>query len=263
MRSATLALACALVSGVCAAQADEPKVDSSKRAAAPMLFELRTYTAEPGKLEALHARFRDHTVKLFEKHGMVNLIYGTPAGTPDTLIYLLAHKDKAAAEKSWAAFRNDPEWQAAYKKSHENGPLVKKAESVYFTPTDYSPVTTGEFRKSKGEPRLFELRIYKTNEGKLPNLNARFRDHTLKLFEKHGITNDVYGIPTDEKTRNDTLVYFIIHADKAAADKSWAAFRADPEWKEARAASEKDGKILVENGVKNWYLTPTDYSPVK
>ncbi|MCC7425051.1 MAG: NIPSNAP family protein [Planctomycetaceae bacterium] len=263
MRCASIVFFGLVFLGLANVRSEDTSASSGKQS--PMLFELRTYTAEPGKLNDLHARFRDHTIRLFEKHGMVNLVYGVPADTPDTLVYLLAHKDRESAEKSWAAFRNDPEWQAAYKKSHENGPLVKKAEAVYFTPTDYSPVKAATKAKSKpeGEPRLYELRIYTTNEGKLANLNARFRDHTIKLFEKHGMKNDVYGVPTEEKTKDNTLVYFVIHKDKAAADKSWADFQNDPDWKAARDASEKDGKILVPGGVKRWYLTPTDYSPVK
>lgn len=264
MRSASIAVAGVLLLGAVSLQAEDSKPATPKDSA-PMLFELRIYTAEPGKLNDLHARFRDHTIRLFEKHGMTNLVYGVPADTPDTLIYLLAHKDRPSADKSWAAFRNDPEWQAAFKKSHENGPLVKKAESVYFSPTDYSPVKAAVKQKAskEAEPRLFELRIYTTNEGKLADLNTRFRNHSMKLFEKHGMTNDVYGVPTDDKTKDNTLVYLVIHKDKAAADKSWAGFQNDPEWKAARDASEKDGKLLVQGGVKKWYLTPTDYSPVK
>lgn len=234
-----------------------------------MLFELRTYTAEPGKLDDLNKRFRDHTCKLFAKHGMVNVVYGIPTETPDTLIYLIAHKDKAAADKSWAEFRDDPVWKEAYKKSHENGPLVKKVDSQYLVPTDYSPMKSVTNDPVKpGEPLTYELRIYTTNEGKLPNLNARFRDHTVGLFEKHGMKNVFYGVPTDEKTKDNTLVYFIAHkartpGDTEGAMKSWSEFQNDPAWKAAREESEKDGKILVQGGVKRFFLTPTDYSPRK
>src|SRR5690606_12578778 len=93
------------------------------------VYELRTYTTHEGKLEDLHNRFRDHTNRLFEKHGMELVGYWVPMDDPEasnTLIYVLAHKSRDAAEKSFNAFRNDPEWQEAYRKSHENGPLVKK-----------------------------------------------------------------------------------------------------------------------------------------
>ncbi len=117
--------------------------------------------------------------------------------------------------------------------------------------------------EEKGKPQLYELRTYTTNAGKLPNLNARFRDHTVKLFQKHGMTNLVYGVPTDERLHENTLVYFLAHASQEAADQSWKAFQADPDWKSARDASEKDGKILAPNGVQRVYLKATDYSPMK
>lgn len=105
----------------------------------PMLYELRTYHTPEGKLDALNARFRNHTLTLFEKHGMKNIMYWTPIDRPDTLIYVIAHKDKAAADASWKAFREDPEWQKVAEETQRNGKLVEKVESVYMTPTDYSP----------------------------------------------------------------------------------------------------------------------------
>jgi hypothetical protein len=107
------------------------------------LFEMRTYTANDGKFADLHKRFREHTNKLFVKHGMELVGYWVPADGPEsenTLVYILAYPDKDAREKSWKEFMADPEWQAVYKKSHENGPLVKKVESKFLKPTDYSPI---------------------------------------------------------------------------------------------------------------------------
>jgi hypothetical protein len=107
------------------------------------VFELRTYHAHPGKMDALNARFREHTNKLFVKHGMTLIGYWNPLDAKEadkTLIYILAHASKEAAAKSWDAFRNDPEWKAVRAKSEENGPLVAKVESVYMKPTDYSPL---------------------------------------------------------------------------------------------------------------------------
>jgi hypothetical protein len=107
------------------------------------LFEMRTYIANDGKFEDLHKRFRDHTNKLFVKHGMDLVGYWVPAEGPDsenTLVYILAYPSREAREASWKAFMGDPDWQAAYKASHANGPLVKKAESKFLNPTDYSPI---------------------------------------------------------------------------------------------------------------------------
>ena len=107
-------------------------------------FEIRTYYAMPGKLEDLHARFRNHTVKLFKKHGMQIVGFWGPtdkeAGSENKLVYILAYPSREAREQAWRAFRTDPEWQAAQKKSEENGKLVEKVESAVLMATDYSPV---------------------------------------------------------------------------------------------------------------------------
>jgi hypothetical protein len=106
-----------------------------------MVYELRTYTAAPGKMPELQKRFRDHTMQLFEKHGMKNIGYWVPTDKPETLIYIVAHKSREAADKSWAAFQADPEWKAVYKESQKNGSLLKKLpERVYMNPTDFSPL---------------------------------------------------------------------------------------------------------------------------
>ena len=107
------------------------------------VFEIRTYYTHPGKLDALNARFRNHTVKLFEKHGMTNVGYWLPTDPPqseNTLIYVLAHKDRDAAKKSWDAFRKDPDWLKVRTESEAQGPINTKIESVFLTPTDYSPL---------------------------------------------------------------------------------------------------------------------------
>ena len=104
---------------------------------------MRTYYAHPGKMNALHARFRDHTNKLFVKHGMTLIGYWSPIDSKQAeqkLIYILAYPSKEAADKSWDAFRKDPDWNAARKASEKDGPLVAKVESVYMNPTDYSPI---------------------------------------------------------------------------------------------------------------------------
>lgn len=107
------------------------------------VFELRTYTAPDGKLGDLHARFRNHTLRIFEKHGMTSVIYLSPMDAPasqNQLVYLLAHKSRDAAKASWDAFRNDPEWKKVASESQVNGPITSKVESVFLTPTDYSPM---------------------------------------------------------------------------------------------------------------------------
>lgn len=114
--------------------------DEKAKETPPVLYELRTYTAPEGKLDELNARFRNHTLALFEKHGMKNIMYWVPVDKPNTLIYVIAHKDKAAAEASWAAFREDPVWKKVAEETQRNGKIVEKVESIYMTATDYSPM---------------------------------------------------------------------------------------------------------------------------
>ena len=110
---------------------------------ADKVFELRTYTAPDGKLGELHSRFRNHTLRIFEKHGMTNVIYLSPTDAPaseNQLVYLLSHKSRDAAKASWDAFRNDPEWKKVASESQVNGVIVSKVDSVFLTATDYSPM---------------------------------------------------------------------------------------------------------------------------
>ena len=105
------------------------------------VYELRTYTSPDGKLGNLQARFRNHTVKLFERHGITSVGYFVPQDAPksqNTLIYILAHKDRESAKQNWAAFQKDPEWQAVYKESSKNGPLQTEVLSVFMDPLDFS-----------------------------------------------------------------------------------------------------------------------------
>jgi hypothetical protein len=108
------------------------------------VFELRTYTASPGKLDALNARFRDHTIAIFKKYGMEVVGFWEPldkeAGAGEKLIYMLAHPSRAAAEASWKAFHDDPEWVKVKADSEKGGPLTTKIESVFLAGTNYSPL---------------------------------------------------------------------------------------------------------------------------
>lgn len=223
-------------------------------------YEMRTYYAAPGKLEALQARFRDHTCKLFEKHGIVNVGYWTPTqNTNNALIYILSYPNREAREASWKAFINDPDWKAAAKASEANGKLVQKVEVKFLSATDYSPAIKPGAGYMK---RVFELRTYTATEGKLDRLHARFRDHTLALFSKHGMTHIGYWTPMDKKDGADNLlIYVLAHASQEARDKSFEAFRADPEWVKVKGESEKEGSLTVK--VESVMMQSTDYSPIK
>jgi hypothetical protein len=227
------------------------------------VYELRIYYAAPGKLDALHARFRNHTTKLFEKHGMTNIGYWVPVDNPENkLIYVLAFPSREAQATAWKAFGADPDWKKARAESETAGKLVGKVESVLLTATDYSPA----IKPATGGERVFELRTYTASKGNLDHLNARFRDHTLKLFEKHGMTNIGYWVPLkDQKGAEDTLIYILAHRSEDAAKKSFDSFRQDPAWLTARKASEEKagGSLTAKDGVKSIFMKATDYSPWK
>ncbi len=238
---------------------------TTARAAAPQsdtrVYELRTYTAHPGKLPNILARFRDHTTKLFEKHGIKNIAYFTPLdsadGATEKLVYVIEHASRDAAKASWSAFVADPEWQTVAKASEANGPIVAKIESVFMSRTDFSM----DAFTSSGSRRVFELRTYSTPDGKLGELDARFRDHTIKIFANHSMTSVAYWHPTDlNKGATNTLIYILAHPSRDAAKANWGAFRLDATWIAARTASEKNGSLTT--AVKSVFLTPTDFSPL-
>lgn len=114
---------------------------------------------------------------------------------------------------------------------------------------------------AQGAGKVFELRTYTAPDGKLPNLQARFRDHTIRIFNKHGMKSVAYWVPQDEPTKNNTLIYVISHDSREAAKANWAAFGADPEWKKVSAESQVDGPIVSK--VVSVFMDATDYSPIK
>ena len=117
--------------------------ESVARAQSERIFEMRTYTAHPGRLDALNARFRDHTTRIFEKHGMTNVGYWTPQEAPlseNTLVYILAHDSREAGQASWDAFRADPEWARVAEESQRDGRIVQNVDVLWLEATDYSQI---------------------------------------------------------------------------------------------------------------------------
>lgn len=222
-------------------------------------FELRTYYCYPGRLEALKSRFRNHTLKLFEKHGMTNVAYWEPQdNTENKLVYLLAYPNRASRDSSWVAFSNDPEWKKVYQESHQEGPIVDSVINAFYHYSSFSPKLIAE----DGQARIFSLRTYYTHPGKLDALRSRFANHTLEIFEQNGIHNFVYLDLDSTQTDNDNiLTYLVTFPDTMARAKSWASFREDPAWKAAYSASIKDGKLV--DSITDEVLLPTDFSPIK
>ncbi len=232
------------------------------------LYELRIYTAAPGKMDELDARFRDHTIGLFRRHGMFPVGFFHAAVAPgqpadNRLVYIMGYKDRAARDNAWTAFAADPEWQKAYKDSEADGPLLTKApENTFLTATDYSPKLN---TTPAAAPRHFELRTYTVMPGRLEDLHARFRNHTLGIFAKHGMTSMLYWRPVaDQPKMTDKMVYLLAFPNQEARNAAWSAFGADPEWKKVSDDSQKSGPMLISpGGVVSVQLTPTDYSPLR
>lgn len=228
------------------------------------VYELRTYTAAEGKLPVLLERFGRSNLPLFEKHGIELIGAWTPAEPGEQgerFVYLLRFPSREAVAKARESFGSDPDWKALFaKEKEEHGEVVAKVESVFLSPTDYSPEPDAA---TASGPSLYELRTYTASPGRLGKLNDRFREHTLELFAKHGMRNVVYTVPADDDQGSaKMLVYLVAHKDRAAADASWKAFGADPEWQKVYAESQADGVKLAEK-VERVYLTPTAFSPLK
>jgi hypothetical protein len=118
-------------------------------------------------------------------------------------------------------------------------------------------------RASQPAPaHIYELRTYTTNEGKLDNLLARFRDHTVKIFERHHMKSVGYWLPTEGDKAGTTLIYILEHPNRDEARKNWAEFNADPEWQKVRADSELNGKILAKSP-ESVFMNATDFSAIK
>ena len=233
------------------------------------LYEMRIYTAAPGKMAALDARFRDHTIGLFQKHGMTPVgffhVYAAPgAPADDRLFYIMGYKDRAARDAAWSAFAQDPEWQKVYADSQKDGSLTAPGgiQNIFLSPAEYSPKLN---LTPSPVARHFEYRTYTANPGKLENIHARFRDHTTRIFSRIGMTNYLYWRPVaDQPAQTDKMMYLMAYSTPAARTTMWQAFSADEEWKKVSAESQVDGQLLkTPGGVVSVQLTPTDYSPLR
>ena len=223
-------------------------------------YEVRIYHPTPGKYAEIVDRFRQYTTKIFEKHGMENIGYWTPTDTSmKELIYILAYPSRDARDASWKAFGSDPEWKAVVAKTEANGKLVDHVDQIFMTEADLSPAIK---LKQASPERTFELRTYTPAPGKLPDLLTRFRDHTMKLFAKHDMTNVAYWV-TEEKDPSvqPKLVYILAHPGETEGKAHFDSFRKDPVWVKAKEASEKNGPLTTK--VESIYMKPTDYSPMK
>lgn len=247
-----------------------------------MTYQLRSYTTAPEKLDVLVERFQRVNLPLFQKHGITLIGAWTPHESDegdDRLVYLVGFPSMRAAELCWKNFATDPEWINAFEREKRiHNEVVTDVETVYLSPTDYSPALPAiagravssinpEDRAktdvSDDDRRLFELRRYVASPGKLDALNQRFREHTMGLFAKHGMTNILYTMPIEaDQGATTTLVYFLAHPSYPRALNAWESFRGDPAWNQVREESQPDGVPLAAS-VERWMLVPTEFSPLK
>ncbi len=220
-------------------------------------FEIRKYYANEGKLQDLINRFQNHTLKLFEKAGMENIAYFLPVdNTDNSMTYILGYPDEASRDKMWQSFMNDPEWKKAYEASHVNGPLVKSVEQTFMVLAPHlndtpKPMPSG----------VIQMRTYHLFEGKVPNIQARFRDHTQALFAKQDLRNYPYWMTVEKDGTQPKLVYLLGAKDQASFDAGFQAFVKDPAWLKARDESEASGKIVEKVDAVMFKTLP--FSPLK
>ena len=257
--------------------------------AANKLYELRSYVPEAGRQSDVLKLISESGMPVMARHNIALVGAWTNVDPKDERVFtLISHKDKASSDAAQSAMQNDPAWKEIIQKTVIDGKkAVKSFERVFLTVNDYSPVLDV---KQVGN-RVFELRTYAATKGNLPALNARFKNHTLGLFSKHGMTNILYCSVLDGEpltcaklleavspvgkgmadmdaslpAAGNSLVYFIAHASPEAAKANFGKFSADEEWTKALKSSEAaaGGSLTVKNGVKSLFLQPTEFSPLK
>jgi len=229
----------------------------------PRMFELRIYTAQEGRLDAIEQFFANTVSGLYKKYNIETLgFFRTLDPKQPKFLALLSHADRATRDQQITQLRADEAFRAAFTQLTKNGNPIAKAEEFFLLETDFSMPPQG---KLNGE-KIFELRHYTTTPNNLKLLDARFRDHTRKLFSKYGMTNLWYfHLTPDSPNADNTLIYFMAHASPAAHAESFNKFRVDPEWIAARDASEKagGGSLTAKDGVKSTLLKATSFSPIQ
>ena len=217
-----------------------------------MLYELRIYKAMPGRLAALNDRFANYTLPFFKKHGMDAVGFWTDEiGTSDQITYILSFEDMGDREAKWLSFQADPGWQQARAETEKDGPLVDRVRNTFMRLTPYSP----EPRINTG---LQELGVYEAVPGKLPALHDWLRDHVTRLLKRHGL--EVIAFWTEEVGTTNQVVFMLGSPSLVDREKSWAAFRSDPDVREAELETLRNGPIV--RRTRSTILRTTAYSPV-
>ena len=216
-----------------------------------MLYELRVYDSLPGKMDALNDRFANHTTGYFKKYGIGMFGFWTnEIGVGNRLTYIVTFDSMADRESRWDSFQADTGWQRARVETETDGPLVAVARNTFMRLTPYSPepVITS---------RIQELRTYEAMPGKMAGLHNRLGSVALPLFKKNGI--EVIAFWTEDVGANNKLIYMLGYPGLGEREKLLEGLRADSDWREAMAASNKRGE--APQAVYNTIMRLTSYSP--
>lgn len=229
-------------------------------------YELIDWHSSPTALDQLHHYFREYALPLFAKYGIETLGCWVPAGenVERMITFILRSPSREAREAAWHSLQADAQWNDMFgPHGKASRVMAKKARPILMGLTDYSPAFNAEATDGS---RIFEFRTYVAAPTRLADLNARFRDHTMRLFEKHGMKNLAYwNRLADQEGSDTTLFYLLSHRDRVAAQTSFDSFMADPDWKAALAASQVNGSLVAPPplGVQSEFYEATDYSPVR
>lgn len=253
------------------------------------IYELQCFRTQAGFADQFCNLVKTDGLRAINKQSVELLGAWRPVNSSDERLFLLfKHSSKEEALRVWTEVREDEEWLAASQKATPpQGDLIQDFQRIFLNTMDYSPSLSLE----NNSPRVFELRTYVATPGNLKNLNDRFRNHTVELFAKHGITNLIYWsvertdtIDCDDLfhavgatkaealkesgnllARDNALVYLLGHPSEEAGKASFQSFLADPVWKKALDESVKNagGSLTVPGGVQSVYLKATDFSPVQ
>lgn len=228
-------------------------------------YELIDWHSSAMALDELHHHLREFALPHFGKYGIETLGCWVPAQeNANNIRFILRSPNREAREATWRALNADTQWDDMFGANGKASRLLaRKAQSILMGLTDYSPTVESQ---TITRDRIFEFRTYVAAPGRLAMLNTRFRDHTMRLFERHGMKNIAYwNRLADQEGSCATLFYLLSHRDRLAAQTSFDSFMADPDWQSAFLASQATGSLVAPPplGVQSAFYNATDYSPVR
>lgn len=236
-------------------------VNAPSAPAGPAHFDLRIYTVTSNKMDGVLERFRDTVEPVRRKHGITTVGYWTAPGTTNggTFAYLMAATSKGELQRQEKEFGADPDFKNGYAASNvKHGKTVDRIVSL---PLRVDATARFDFTSAKAA-RAFELRIYSVLPGKLDAFRARWRDHAVPIYERHGLHSLGWWVAEQKDAAgNDQFVCLLAGESLDAIQKSITDFHADPEWQRVVQETEQDGKLR--SRVEALKLTPTTFSPLK